>query len=226
MQDRQRPNQDDEIALNIQEYWERYAEAFAIPLRGNGLLGTFVSNPAVTGAYAEAWVHSLAASMVSNLTISTGAVIRTTDVVHGQDLRKVPQSDLIFWDPTEMPALFRTGDFALVHTQAARAIIEIKRTTSNVGGLQEQLKKQKLRLLSEHRRNVLGVVVAHQTPLFGEGLEPEWVRNSEPQGEVRVVRLLDKKTSKPDPEGIFALIYFLSHVARQSHQTASKRKRA
>jgi len=60
MHDRQRPNQDDDLPQSIREYWERYAEAFAIPLRGNGLLGTFVSNPAVTGAYAEAWVRSLA----------------------------------------------------------------------------------------------------------------------------------------------------------------------
>jgi len=165
------------------------------------------------------------ASMVSNLTISTGAVIRTTDVVHGQNLRKVPQSDLILWDPSEMPALFRSGDFALVHTQAARAIIEIKRTTSNVSALQVQLRKQRQRLLSEYRRNVLCVVVAHPTPLFGEGLEPEWVKSSDSRADVRVARLLDKKTSKPDPEGIFALIYFLCHVARHPARAMPKSRK-
>ena len=225
MRDRQRPNRDDDLPQSIEEYWQRYAEAFAAPLGGNSLLGTFVSNPAVTGAYAEAWVRSLAAAMVSNLTISTGAVIRTTDVVQGQNLRKVPQSDLIFWDPSEMPALFRSGDFALVHTQTARAIIEIKRTTSNEAALQAQLTKQRQRLLSEYRRNVLGVVVAHRTPLFGEGLEPAWVTNSDSRSNVRIARLLDQKTSKPDPEGIFALIYFLSHVARHPSSRVSKQRK-
>jgi hypothetical protein len=216
MKDRQQPNRDN-LPSNIKEYWNRYAEAFASPLRGDGLLGTFISNPAVTGAYAEAWIHSLATSMVSNLTISTGAVIRTTDVILQQrDLRRVPQSDLILWDPSVMPALFRNGNFALVHTQAARAIIEIKRTTTNLTALQKQLKKQKQRLLSNYRRNVLAVVVAHHRPLFGQGLEPDRVAKSQLGDDVQIARLLDKRTSNPDPEGIFALIYFLSHVAKQS----------
>lgn len=223
MEDRQRPHRDS-LAADIRDYWSRYAEAFATPLRGNGLLGTFVSNPAVTGAYAEAWVHSLAAAMVSNLSISTGAVIRTTDVVQRRDLRRVPQSDLILWDPSEMPALFRSGSFALVHTQAARAIIEIKRTTTDITALQKQLSRQKLRLLSEYRRNVMGVVVAHNRPLFGEGLEPDWVAKSRPGDAVRIARLLDRQTSNPDPDGIFALIYFLSHVARQSKQMPSNER--
>ena len=108
MEDRQRPNQE-HLHEDIQDYWTRYAEAFATPLQSNGLLGTFISNPAVIGAYAEAWVPSLAAAMVSNLSISTGAVIRTTDVVQKRDRRLIPQSDLILWDPSEMPALSRSA---------------------------------------------------------------------------------------------------------------------
>jgi hypothetical protein len=49
----------------IDEYWRRFAQAFAHPLQANGLLGEFISNPCVTGAYAEAWVRSLAEQMVA-----------------------------------------------------------------------------------------------------------------------------------------------------------------
>jgi hypothetical protein len=215
MKDRRRLERcESEAADGIRAYWERYAEAFATPLQGNGLLGNFVSNTAVTGAYAEAWVRSLAETMVTTLAISTGAIVRTTDVVKGHDLRQVPQSDLIFWDPAELSALFRTGSFALVHTQAARGVVEVKRTLASAGSLKKQLRDQQLRLLSEYRRNVLGVVIAHECPLFGDGLDPEWVENAGPADPPRMVRLLDKNTSSPDPEGIFALIYFLTHLAR------------
>src|SRR4026207_139102 len=81
-------------------------------------------------------------SMVIGLRLSTGAVIRTTDILKARHLQSVPQSDLILWDPTELPALFQSGDFALVHIQAARAIIEIKRTIRDVGEFQAQPRKQ------------------------------------------------------------------------------------
>lgn len=220
MKDRQRPN-NEKLPKDIKDYWIQFAEAFIAPLRRNELLGNFVSNPSVTGAYAEAWVHSLVATMISNLSVSTGAVIRTTDIEQRRDRRRVPQSDLILWDPTEMPPLFQSGNFALIHTQAARAIIEIKRTLPNTEELQKQLQKQKMRLLNEYKRNVLAVVVAHRRPLFGEGLEPDWVPKQTGDG-VRIARLLDSRTYDPDPDGIFALIYFLSYVARQSKTTPTK----
>jgi hypothetical protein len=100
----------------IDNYWKRFAEAFAQPLQSNGLLGSFISNPCVTGAYAEAWVQWIAQQMVTNLTISTGAITRTSD--SRSDLRSLPQIDLLLWDHTELPALFCAGNFALVHTQA------------------------------------------------------------------------------------------------------------
>ena len=79
----------------IDEYWRRFAEAFAHPLRANGMLGDFISNTAVTGAYAEAWVHWLAQQMITNLTISTGAIARTSDSGSASDLRSFPQIDLL-----------------------------------------------------------------------------------------------------------------------------------
>jgi len=111
------------------EYWELYAQAFAQPLLANDLLSGFVTNPNVTGAYAETWIRSMARNMLGHrLRISTAAVIRPTDKVRG--LRNVHQCDLILWDPSTMPAVFESSEFALVPSFAVRAIIEIKRTGS------------------------------------------------------------------------------------------------
>jgi hypothetical protein len=147
-------------------------------------------------------------------------VIRTTDVLKGADLRRLPQIDLIVWDPTVLPPLFEQGDFALVHTQAARAIIEVKRSVPNVSRFQEQLNTQRMRLLSTYRRNVLGVAVAHSRPLFTHPLESDWVPNSPIQGPAAMTRLLSKKPPEPDTDGIFALLYFLSYVARFARNVA------
>jgi hypothetical protein len=161
----------------IDEYWRRFAEAFAHPLQANGLLDDFISNTSVTGAYAEAWVRSLAQQMVTNLTISTGAITRTSDSPN--DLRSLPQIDLLLWDHTEMPAVFRVGNFALVHTQAARGIIEVKRSiTTSIEGIRQQLDLQRRRLLSEYRQNVLCIVVAHSVPIGGT-LSPKLGQGSE-----------------------------------------------
>jgi hypothetical protein len=88
------------------EYWKAYAQAFAQPIQADGLLSHFVTNPNVTGAYAEAWVRSTTRNMLgSRFRISTGAVIRACD--RGREL-SVPQCDLIVWDPSEMPAIFES----------------------------------------------------------------------------------------------------------------------
>jgi hypothetical protein len=42
------------------EHWQAYAEAFAQPLQGDSLVSRFVTNPNVTGAYAEAWIRATA----------------------------------------------------------------------------------------------------------------------------------------------------------------------
>ena len=93
------------------EYWDLYARAFGQPLQANGLFSGFVKNPHVTGAYAEAWIRSMTRSMLGHrFRISTGAVIRACDKKRSGH---VPQCDLIVWDPSEMPAIFESGDFAL-----------------------------------------------------------------------------------------------------------------
>ena len=76
-------------------HWEAYAEAFSQPLQANGLLGRFVTNPDVTGAYGEAWIRSITRQMLGlKFRISTGAVTRSADPARGS-LKDVPQCDLM-----------------------------------------------------------------------------------------------------------------------------------
>jgi hypothetical protein len=189
------------------EYWDAYAQAFAQPLQANGLLSRFVKNPNVTGSYAEAWVRSMTRNMLGHrFRISTGAVVRATDKI--RDL-SVPQCDLIVWDPSEMPAIFESAEFALVPLFAARAIIEVKRT-GEVAELAEQLNER--RKLLPHLGPVLGVLINHPQPLFGSrDATPGWLAEHD-DGEPRITRLLDGNET-PDTNGSMAFIYFLAQVA-------------
>lgn len=196
-------------------HWVAYAEAFAQPLQANGLVSRFVTNSNVTGCYAEAWIRSTARNMLGGkFRISTGAVIRSSDA--GQGLGKVPQCDLIVWDPSELPGLFEQGDFALVPLAAVRALIEIKRSISG----KEDLTKQ----LLDRRRLVptgflLGVVVSHSSILRDFECTPDWftVRHKTPAGlkSAAMTRLLDAD-NQADTDGVLAFIYFLAQVAGHS----------
>lgn len=195
---------DTEQAWN--EHWTAYAAAFAQPLQGNGLVSWFVTNPNVTGAYAEAWIRSTARTMLGGrFRISTGAVIRPSDKT--RSLRRVPQCDLIVWDPSELPGLFEHGEFALVPVAAVRVVIEVKRTISSADALLRQLKSQRKLVPNGF---LLGVVVSHSGPLRDFECKPDWLarRRSAPA----MTRLLDS-TNKPDTEGVLAFIYFLAQVA-------------
>lgn len=206
------------------ESWKNYAEAFAQPLQGNGLLSRFVSNPAVTGAYAESWVRSIIRSMLGHrFRISTGAVVKSSDYLKDH---KIPQCDIIIWDPSELPAVFESGEFALVPWFSARAIIEVKRTISSVPKLDGQLGGLK-NCLKDYGP-ILGVVIQHGQPLFStETLAPDWFKSykydiSRPAFDHTkkspVTRLLDLE-GKPDTEGIMVFIYFLAQVAGHSRAT-------
>jgi len=109
------------------DYWNLYAQAFAQPFQTNALFSSFVTNTDITGAYAEAYVRLMIKSMLGHrFRISTGAVTRSQDKSRG--LASVPQCDVIVWDPSELPAIFESGEFALVPLFSVRAIIEVKRT--------------------------------------------------------------------------------------------------
>jgi len=196
------------------EYWKAYAQAFAQPIQADGLLSHFVTNPNVTGAYAEAWVRSTTRNMLgSRFRISTGAVIRACD--RGREL-SVPQCDLIVWDPSEMPAIFESAEFALVPLFSVRAIIEVKRRGSK-GTLAKQLKERQ-QLLPNLRGPVLGVVINHPRPLFDQECTANWLAERNTM-EPPITRMLDADNS-PDTDGIMAFIYFLAQVAGHSGRVA------
>jgi hypothetical protein len=194
----------------MQEFWQDYATAFAHPLTSNGILGKFVTNQNVTGAYAEVWVKSLTRSMLHNYRVSTGTIIRSSDRMLDQ---LNPQCDMIIWTPAELPALFEKDDFALVPSFSARAIIEVERTCKSITDFQHQLQERQKVLLHEYQKYVLGVVVSHETPLFQHSVEENWLNHLGHESEPAITRLLDKKTNQVDPDGVFAFIYFLSQVA-------------
>ena len=144
------------------DHWQAYAEAFAQPLQSNGLVSKFVTNPVVTGAYAEAWIRSIARGMLGGrFRISTGAVVRSGDARRGLD--KVRQCDLIVWDPSDLPGLFECGDFSLVPYAAVRAVVEVKRRVRSVPELVTDL-RERSPLVPTYR--VLGIVASHSKPLF------------------------------------------------------------
>ena len=196
-------------------HWEAYAAAFSQPLQANGLLGRFVTNPDVTGAYGEAWIRSITRQMLGlKFRISTGAVTRSADLARGS-LKDVPQCDLIIWDPSEMPGLFETGDFALVPFFSVRAVIEVKRSVSDMSKFEAQLSKQ-VRLVPSRR--ALGVVVSHPKPLFDLECTPDWLDQS--VADVQMTRLMDS-AGVADTNGVMALIYFLAQVAGYENLVAT-----
>jgi hypothetical protein len=191
-------------------FWQLYAESFVAPLKSNSLLRKFVANRTVTGLYAEAWVRSLARNMLPQFRISTGAVIRPSD--QQGDLQSVYQCDLIIWDPSELPAIFEQGDFALVPTHSVHAIVEIKRTCSDTSKLVKQLEDRKKLLRLKCRRNLLGVVLENSKALFDGVVGPQWLKDPKWRNNRALVCLLSRDLM-PHTDDIMAFIYFLAQVA-------------
>ena len=212
------PNMSD-VWTVFDDYWNLYAQAFALPFQANALFSSFATNTAITGAYAEAYIRSMIKSVLGQrFRISTGAVIRSQDKTRG--LVSVPQCDVIVWDPSELPAIFECGEFALVPLFSVRAIIEVKRTgtKSEREVLTQQLKdRQSLLPTMSDMQFVLGVLVNDDDPQpwFNEERKPSpnWLEDyslNNP-GKPPVTRLLHN--NKPDTNGIMAFIYFLAQVA-------------
>jgi hypothetical protein len=193
-------------------HWTAYAEAFAQPLQANGLVSRFVTNRNVTGCYAESWIRSTARNMLGRrFRVSTGAVVRASDA--GRGLDKVPQCDLIVWDPSELPGLFEAGDFALVPLAAVRGLIEIKRSLSSEPDFTEHLRARRRLVPTGY---LLGVVVSHATALRDFECTTNWCseRQRTPDGvdTPPKTRLLDAQ-NQIDIDGVLALIYFLAQIA-------------
>ena len=195
---------------NYKKLWTDYAKALGHPISANGLLSSFVTNPDVTGAYAESCLRSIIADTLPNFRISTGCVIRSSDLEG--DRRKIPQCDIIIWDPSDMPAIFEHGNFALVSSFAARAVIEIKRkTVKPVDAIRKDMKKLRKRLQPPYNYNVLGVLVDHESNPFPYEVNPDWLKKIDKTEDPPVTSILCK--GQIDTNGIFAFIYFLSQIA-------------
>ncbi len=201
---------DSELPEYWHRYWQLYADSFVAPLKSSELLKKFVTNPNVTGLYAEAWIRSLTRSMLPQFRISTGAVIRASDL--NRDLREVSQCDLIVWDPSELPAIFEQGDFALVPTHSVHAIIEIKRSCTDISSLMKQLEDRRKLLQVKCRQNLLGIVLEHSSALFIGETAPNWLSDLRWTQEYPLVALLSNEMT-PYTNDIMALIYFLAQVA-------------
>jgi len=145
--------------------------------------------------------------MAKQYEISTGAIIRSSDKIRG---RKGHQCDIIIWDPSELPSPLAVGDFALVPSFSARAIVEVKRTEASVEKLRKQIEDRREAMPKRYRRYALGVVVRHKTSLFEGEINPDWVEQNE-AGKPRLTRLLTE-SGEPDLEGILPLIYMISHL--------------
>ncbi len=204
-------------AATFDAFWDLYARAFVQPFESNGLLSEFVANPTVTGAFAEAYTRSMIKKILGHrFRISTGAVIRPLDKT--RVLRSIPQCDVIVWDPSELPAIFECGEFALVPFHSVRAIIEVKRTGCKKARalLADQL-KERLGLMPTMSAMdfVLGVLANDDDPepLFNDERRPSpnWLQSH--TGTPPITRILHN--GKADTNGIMAFIYFLAQVAQK-----------
>jgi hypothetical protein len=90
-----------------ESHWRDYAEAFVHSLRANDLLSRFITNSAVTGAYAETWIRFIAKSMLPQFRVSTGAIIRPTD------LTRYSCNNTIVYSPKKEVDV--NGVFAFIH---------------------------------------------------------------------------------------------------------------
>lgn len=88
------------------------------------------------GAYAESIVRGIVRDNVAPLRVSTGGVV-SFDLCSGSE--PVPQIGTIVWHPTPLPAIFESGDFALVDVNSCLGVIEIKRSMYTGSG--EKMKK-------------------------------------------------------------------------------------
>ena len=110
-----------------------------------------------------------------------------------------------------MPAIFEQGDFCLVPTQSVHAIIEVKRTTSSLDKLAEQLDQRRKLLRMKCRQNLLGIVVEHSSSLFADEVKANWLTNRKWRTECPIISLLTK--NEPNVDDIMTFIYFVAQIA-------------
>ncbi len=118
-------------SMTKQEFLKALADQLIHELRPNQSIKKFADNPDVKGAYAEATLKQFVSRVVAPLRVSTGAVISEEICERPSD---VPQIDLIIWAPSPAPAIFCSGDFAIVPRSSCFGVMEIKRSLYSEAG--------------------------------------------------------------------------------------------
>jgi hypothetical protein len=194
----------------VNQFWNEYAQAYAHPLLHNELLSRFTSNTAVTGAYAESWIWKLASEMLPRFKVSTGCIIHASDRARGRGDQ--PQIDLIIWDPSELPAIFECGNFALVPSFSVRGVIEVKRSCNDLKKFESQIINQRNEIPAKYQKYILGILVKHHINLFPDKPFPKWCDEFDTTCAPPITRILDNQ-GQVDRDGVFALIYLLSQIS-------------
>jgi len=113
------------------QFLNELAEQLIHELRPNQSIKKLADNTDIIGAYAEATLRQFVARIVAPLRVSTGAVISEKLC---ENPKAVPQIDLIIWAPSPAPAIFCSGDFALVPRSSCFGVMEIKRSLYSDAG--------------------------------------------------------------------------------------------
>lgn len=191
-------------------------------LEPSSRIRTFVTNPAVIGAFAEASVRSMIARWAAPLQVCTGAVISPELCASPAT---VPQVDTIIWQACPAPAVFSAGDFALVPQGSVFGVLEIKRScyARAAEDLASRLSDDRLGRLTSpicSRRAIRSQVPSRSTYPDRPGLGVICLRE---QGQCdrslkplvddgRVVVLFDWRDSQliPNPDAVHRLINFIA----------------
>lgn len=111
--------------MNLNAYYEFLIHELTENLTANERLKKITTNPAILGAYAESSVRAFIQKIVAPHRISTGTIISPKMLSESQNLRQI---DLIIWTPLPLPAIFESGEFAVVPYQSCLGFLEIKRS--------------------------------------------------------------------------------------------------
>ena len=189
------------------------ASQLAHELTAHGALRSFVGrNYNLIGAYAEASVRQFIKRVVAPLHISTGTILYESNC--GQC---PPQLDVIVWSPIVAPAIFESGEFAIVPRGNAHAFLEIKSSNYDcaLGGEIERVLSYQSELivpsLGAAFDMALGVVCVRSTSVKDPTLDTLVAAK-------RAVVLMDDDGGRftPRPRDVWQLIAFLLNVRKRA----------
>ena len=176
-------------------------------------------HPTLIGAYAEASVHGFIERVVAPLRVSTGTII-----YEGNYGQIPPQLDAIIWAPMVAPAIFESGNFAVIPRGNALAFLEVK--ASNYNGKVGATIEEKL----SHAGDLIwpDLPVAFQPTAIGV-VCVRLADRADPAldklvAERRAVVLMEDRDGRfePCPGGIWALVSFLLRVRHHARALDGK----